>query len=213
MKQEKLRLIAKHLNVNGVSYKEMAEAARVQQSSFYGWVNGNYSFSSQTARLFEDWIYNELIRRTNGGKKYQTVKNLISLLTTYELEKDEVLRELKQYDYQNRYFCSNKGRIFSLCGNTWVEKERQIDREGYYYVDIYCNGEKKRQRVHRLVAEAFIPDWERTGKVIHHIDQNKLNNNLENLIPLSDEEHRMIHKYLRKWQSILEFADQEEKQE
>ena len=29
MKQEKLRLIAKHLNVNGVSYKEMAEAARV----------------------------------------------------------------------------------------------------------------------------------------------------------------------------------------
>jgi hypothetical protein len=61
-------------------------------------------------------------------------------------------------------------------------REPYINENGYLCVGIYDSekGQSVQHRVHRLVAEAFIPnpDGKRT---VNHIDGNKLNNNVENL--------------------------------
>ena len=53
-------------------------------------------------------------------------------------------------------------------------------RRGYVLVYLYNNGNQKMKRVHRLVAEHYIPNPDNKPSV-DHIDRNKLNNNIENL--------------------------------
>ena len=55
-----------------------------------------------------------------------------------------------------------------------------ISRRGYESVVLCKDGVQKHYRVHRLVAIAFIPN-PFGYKEVNHIDENKLNNNVENL--------------------------------
>lgn len=62
---------------------------------------------------------------------------------------------------------------------------------GYEYVTICFSGKHKQIRVHRAVAEAFIPNPENKPEV-NHIDGDKLNNCVENLewcTRLENEQH------------------------
>lgn len=58
-------------------------------------------------------------------------------------------------------------------------KSQQI-YNGYKYVQLYKNGKGKMLLVHRLVAEAFIPN-PNSFPCVNHIDENKENNTVENL--------------------------------
>lgn len=80
---------------------------------------------------------------------------------------------MPQYDVNERYYITSFGNVLSLCGSHWIVKKPQTDEEGYLYVDIYCNGERTRKRIHQLVVEAFKPDVDLMDKVIHHIDENR----------------------------------------
>lgn len=51
---------------------------------------------------------------------------------------------------------------------------------GYYQITLCKNGIMYRKKVHRLVAEAFIPNPQNLPAV-NHKDENKLNNCVENL--------------------------------
>lgn len=201
MNQDNLRQQVKHLKANGISYKKVAESIGVNQSSFYSWLAGKYEFKESVAMRLQDWIREELLQRTPRGKKNKTVRNLINLLQEYSFEEDEIMRPLPQYDSNVRYYITNYGNLFSLCGNEWVKKVPQYDKDGYLYVDIYCNGERTRKRIHTLVVEAFMPTEDLSDKVIHHLDQQKDNDELSNLVPLTREEHQRIHKYLQKWRN------------
>lgn len=64
---------------------------------------------------------------------------------------------------------------------------------GYAYVAIQVGGKSVKKRVHRLVAEAFIPNPEGKDEV-NHIDGNKLNNSVENLEWCTTSEN-LIHSY------------------
>lgn len=61
---------------------------------------------------------------------------------------------------------------------TW--KKAHLNRAGYYRVGLVKNGKTKLFRVHRLVAEAFIPNPLNLPEV-NHIDANKTNNAISNL--------------------------------
>ena len=55
-----------------------------------------------------------------------------------------------------------------------------IDRDGYLIVCLSKNDHKTMKRVHRLVAEAFIPNPNNKPQ-INHLDENKSNNFVDNL--------------------------------
>lgn len=102
-------------------------------------------------------------------------------------------------EYEGIYQVSNFGRIKSL--DRYVEykdgrtrffkgKIRKLilnKHRGYFYVTFKVDGKSKTQSVHKLVADNFI-GYE-SGKVVDHIDNNKLNNNLSNLRYITNREN------------------------
>lgn len=90
------------------------------------------------------------------------------------------------------YEVSNKGRVRSLDRYSYHPQGRRlikgkileggIDSYGYHIVLLYFSsgGNRWTAKVHRLVAEAFIPNPENKPEV-NHKDGNKLNNHVDNL--------------------------------
>lgn len=130
------------------------------------------------------------------------VSSLILFLCSNLLIPDEVWREIPGYD--GDYFASDKGRILSLCRNEpRILKpficSNEGTRTGYYYVEI--RGQK--QRVHRLVALAFLENPE-DKPVVHHIDGNPLNNTLKNLAYATYAENAQEYQKIKKQQEQAE---------
>lgn len=93
--------------------------------------------------------------------------------------------------YEGLYQVSNEGRIKSLekkynvgyvglkHQNEMILKPTAVGK-GYLHVSLCKNGCKKYKRIHRLVAEAFIPN-PNNYEVVNHKDENPQNNSVENL--------------------------------
>ena len=62
------------------------------------------------------------------------------------------------------------------------------DNKGYLCVDLYKNGKRSTKKVHRLVADAFIPNPKRKP-CVNHKDGNKLNNSFDNLEWVTSKEN------------------------
>lgn len=85
--------------------------------------------------------------------------------------------------YEGLYEVSNLGRVRSLNYNHTKQVRilnQHKTRKGYFLVDLWKNKKRKGYGVHRLVAEAFIPNWFEDQQV-NHIDEDKTNNNVDNL--------------------------------
>lgn len=89
------------------------------------------------------------------------------------------------------YSVSTLGKVIN---NTTGKVKKGTDNysgKGYLYVDLYNNGKRKRFFIHRLVAQAYIPNPE-NKPYINHKDGNPKNNRVENLewcTPLENVEH------------------------
>lgn len=84
--------------------------------------------------------------------------------------------EIKQIIGFPNYSVSSDGKVYR---NGEAVNQYQNGR-GYYRVFLYLQGERITKRVHRLVAEAFIPNPDRLP-VVNHRNGNKLDNRVENL--------------------------------
>lgn len=97
--------------------------------------------------------------------------------------------------YEGRYQVSNLGRIKRITRITkWIsingkeayrlDKEKifslEVGKTGYPIIRLHKNGHKRRVTVHRLVAQAFIPNPQ-NKPCINHKDGNRTNNNINNL--------------------------------
>lgn len=78
----------------------------------------------------------------------------------------------------NLYAVSTSGRIMSMRDGRIMKTT--ITNKGYELVITHVDGKQKGYTVHRLVAEAFLPN-ENNYPVINHKDENPLNNNVNNL--------------------------------
>ena len=75
--------------------------------------------------------------------------------------------------YEGLYKVSSNGDIYSLISG----KEKKLKKcdNGYIVIDLYKNGVVQWFRVHRLVAQAFIPNPNNLP-IVMHLDNNKSNN-------------------------------------
>lgn len=104
--------------------------------------------------------------------------------------------------YEGLYEISNTGKVNSLISGRILKP--WTNNKGYLYVRLTKDGQHKTFSVHRLVANAFIPNTERMEQV-NHIDGNKQNNCSENLEWCNDLQNR-THAYksgLRKMKTIV----------
>lgn len=91
----------------------------------------------------------------------------------------EIYKTIEGYP---NYEVSNLGNVKSLNYNH-TNKEKVISptlRNSYHSVQLYNENGFKRCNVHRLVAEAFIPNPNNLPQV-NHINENKTDNRVENL--------------------------------
>lgn len=91
---------------------------------------------------------------------------------------NEVWKPIK--DYEGLYEVSNYGRIRSLKRKAPHILKQCDNGYGYLMVTLSKNGKQMTIKVHRLVAEAFIPNPENLPTV-DHIDRNRKNNFANNL--------------------------------
>ena len=100
----------------------------------------------------------------------------------------DIKEEWKQIDEFKYYYVSNLGNVKSTrrwSGTKFYEREHLVSlytnkKNGYVYVSISKNSKSYNIRVHKLVANAFIPNPNNYNQ-INHIDGNKQNNRVNNL--------------------------------
>lgn len=85
-------------------------------------------------------------------------------------------REIKNTD--GKYLISDDGKVFSAISNRILKT--QISNVGYERIELCFTDRTRKEFVHRLVAEAFIPN-PNNYPVVNHKDENPLNNRVENL--------------------------------
>lgn len=97
----------------------------------------------------------------------------------------EIWKDIK--GYEGLYQVSNLGRVKrTMFKNCYVEKKQEkilklkSDKDGYKQTTLFKNGKRMYFRVHRLVANAFLPN-PNNYPIINHKDQNTSNNNVLNL--------------------------------
>lgn len=102
----------------------------------------------------------------------------------------EIWREIKEY--KGYYEVSNLGRFRSM-NRTVIRKDGRrvfyegkiingtISRDGYIDVKLSKNGKSETRKLHRLIAQTFIPMDDYTNLEVNHIDYNRMNNKIDNL--------------------------------
>ena len=104
-------------------------------------------------------------------------------------ENNEIWKPIK--DYEGLYEISNLGRIKSRYFQE--NKILKSDCNRYAKIDLRKNKVRKGFLVHRLVAEAFIPNIENKPQ-INHKNKIKLDNKVENLEWVTSSEN-IIHAF------------------
>lgn len=115
----------------------------------------------------------------------------------------EIWKDIK--DYEGLYQVSNLGRVKSLeryhqtkiRGKVCLrhQKERimkQWKRSSYWLVDLWDKGKRDIRSIHHLVFETF-NDRQIGGFFVHHKDENKNNNSVDNLELMSVLDHNRHH--------------------
>ena len=101
----------------------------------------------------------------------------------------EIWKDIK--GYEGKYQVSTYGNVRNKVTGYVMKKRHTFD--GYVKVTLTVNYKAKDYRVHRLVAETFIPNTH-NKETVNHIDGNKDNNCVDNL-EWSSRHEQLEHAY------------------
>lgn len=91
---------------------------------------------------------------------------------------EEILKPIQDFD---DYYISNFGNVYSKKSGFLKKLIPALDgQKNYLLIGLSRNGQRHRKLVHRLVAQAFIPNPHQLPEV-NHKDKNKKNNHVSNL--------------------------------
>lgn len=82
---------------------------------------------------------------------------------------------MRQYK-DTPYYVTEDGQVW----RDGKQRKLNINPAGYYFVHLSIYGESKTMRIHKMVAQTYIPN-PMNYPVINHKDGNKLNNHVSNL--------------------------------
>lgn len=82
--------------------------------------------------------------------------------------------------YEGVYLVNNIGEVKRVSKNKLLTPYIGVKSKGYVYVKLCMNGVRCKKALHRIVAEAFIPNPLNKPEV-NHKDGNKSNNCVSNL--------------------------------
>ena len=138
---------------------------------------------------------------------------------------NEVWRDIESYE--GLYQVSNLGRIKSSNRKIYSDRykngifvkekirKNNIDKYGYNYIILYKKGKNKTYKIHRLVAQAFIPN-PNNYPCINHKNKIRNDNRVENLewcdVKYNNQfsrgksvvQYDLRLKYIKKWNCIRE---------
>ena len=174
------------------------------------------------AKLYKSNIKKfKYINHKNGNKLENFIENLewSNTKINNKINNNDNNEEWKEIKDIKNYEISNLGNIRNK--NTKFILKQQV-YTGYYTVKLYET--QKTYMIHRLVANSFINNIDNKATV-DHIDRNKLNNNVNNLMWATYSEQTLNQNYInkgmkriigqyslnniliKKWNSIKEAAD------
>lgn len=79
-----------------------------------------------------------------------------------------------------RYYISEDGKVWDSKRNRFVPQSQRDKRMGYLCVTLNIDGKIVQRSVHRLVAQAYIPN-PNNYPMVNHKDENPQNNHKDNL--------------------------------
>ena len=94
-----------------------------------------------------------------------------------DLSIEEKWKDIK--NYEGLYQISNLGRVKKINKSNIIICKPSIDTSGYKQIVLTKNKKRKSYKIHRLIAQAFIPNPNNLPQ-INHKDENKLNNDVSN---------------------------------
>jgi hypothetical protein len=116
--------------------------------------------------------------------------------------------------YEKKYAVSEDGKVFSLdyrrTGRT-QELSPVTNNHGYHKVVLSKDGKVKTVYVHRLIAQAYLQDYD-PDLDVDHIDRNRTNNHVSNLRMTTRSQNKQnnnakgftFHKDRKKWRAQLQ---------
>lgn len=102
------------------------------------------------------------------------------------INNEEIWKDIEGYN--GKYMISSFGRVKSIWRNNQYKSQigsptfltPTTHKQGYLWVSLVKDGKSKAHFIHRLVAQAFIPNHDNLPQV-NHKDEDKTNNCIENL--------------------------------
>ena len=110
----------------------------------------------------------------------------------YFINKDGQVRTFDRCEYMP---CKNGIKKITRAGKILTPVKMN---NGYFYVDFANYGKPKRISVHRLMARTFLKE-DIEGMHVHHIDENRKNNKLNNLEVIDAKMHTTQHMFKRQY--------------
>lgn len=101
------------------------------------------------------------------------------------------------------YCIDRHGTVYNINGMKPLKQQKS--KKGYMYVHLRHKGKDAFKQVHRLVAQAFLPDF-RPELEVNHKNCNRAENSISNLEMLTHRENQLYSAIPKKYRAVVQYS-------